>query len=187
MINFYEGQITDILPENLKETTDVQALSYALQRAMQKLQTYAKKSRIYSAISDLPEMVLDILAIELRAQYYSEDMDIETKRNIIQNTLLWYRYAGTPWAVEKLIGIIFGTGEVIEWYNYSGDPGHFKIATENYNLTGDELQEFNSIIEHVKRKSSILDAIEITLNAFMNTYYGFAVITGDNRILKQEG
>jgi len=187
MISFYDGQITDILPDSLNSTADVQALSYAVMKAMQKMQDYAAKTRTYATIVELPEKVLDILAVELRAQYYNEKMDIEIKRNIIQSTMLWYQYAGTPWAVEKLIETVFGTGEVIEWFNYSGTPGHFKIATENHSITGDELQKFNSIIEYVKRKSSILDAIEITLNASMNIYYGAMVHTGDYISLKQEG
>lgn len=187
MINFYNAQITDILPENLKTTADVQSISYAVMKAMQRLQNYAVRAKIFSAINELPEKILDILAVELRAHYYREEMDLETKKNIIKNTMIWHRYAGTSWAVEKLIEAVFGTGEVIEWFDYSGDPGHFKISTDNYSLTGYELEEFNSIIQHVKRKSSILDAIEITLNASMNIYYGVVVLNGEYITLKQEG
>lgn len=187
MIDFYDAQITDILPENLKAAADVQSVSYAVKTAMQKLQSYAVRARIYSAIDDLSEEVLDVLAVELRAQYYREDMDLATKKSIIKNTLIWFRYAGTAWAVEKLIETIFGTGEVIEWFDYSGLPGHFKIATENHSLDGSELELFNSIIEHVKRKSSILDIIEITLNASMDVYYGVALHCGERISLKQEG
>lgn len=187
MINFYDSQITDILPVNLKATPDVQAFSYAVMKANQKMQAYALKSRIYAAIQELPDSILDTLAIELRTQYYKQDMPIETKRRMIQETMQWYSYAGTPYAVEKLIIALFNTGEVVEWFDYGGEPGHFKITTENHNISGDAVASFNSIIERVKRKSSVLDAVEITLSAYMNTYYGAILHTGDFITIKQEG
>jgi phage tail P2-like protein len=187
MINFYESQIIDILPENLKTAPDVQALSYAVMKANQKLQSYALRTMIYAAIQEMPNNILDTLAIELRTQYYRQDMDLETKRQVIQETIQWYIYAGTPYAVEKLITAVFKTGEVVEWFDYGGEPGHFKITTENHNITGDALVTFNSIIERVKRKSSILDTVEITLSAYMSTYYGAVLHTGDYISIRQEG
>jgi len=143
--------------------------------------------RIYATIQNQSDEILDILAVELRTQYYSQDMDLETKRNVIQETLVWYQFAGTKYAVEKLISTVFNTGEVAEWYEYSGEPGHFKITTENHSISGDALKKFSNVIEHVKRKSAILDSVEITLSAYMNNYYGIVVHTGDYIILKQEG
>ena len=187
MINLYDGQITDILPPNLTQAVDVQALSFALMMAMKKLQDYALRSKTYSDIDDLSSDVLDVLATELRSQFYREDLDIETKRKVIKETIYWYSIAGTPLAVENVIKALFHSGEVVEWYNYSGEPGHFKITTENQNISEDALQSFNNIIKHVKRKSSFLDAVEINLSAYMNIYSGISVHTGDFIYLKQEG
>lgn len=187
MINLHNAQITDILPANLTQTADVKALSYSVMTAMKKLLSYATKTIIYSDIDNLSNEILDVLAVELRSQYYNEGLDLDTKRKVIKETIQLYSIAGTPLAVEKLISSVFKTGEVIEWYQYSGEPGHFKITTENYNVTGDLLQKFNLIIEHVKRKSSILDAVEITLSAYMNIYNGAVLHTGDTILMKQEG
>lgn len=187
MRSLYDGQITDIIPGSLNQAADVKALSYAVMKAMQKLQDYANRAKIYSNIEKLSENILDILAVEFRSQYYSQDMDIDTKRRVINETMQWYSLAGTPIAVEKLISAVFLTGEIIEWYKYGGDPGHFKIITENHGITGDALQNFNRIISRVKRKSAILDAVEITLTAYMNTYYGAVLHTCDYINLIQEG
>jgi phage tail P2-like protein len=187
MISFYKGQITDVLPNNFTSNVDVQALSYAVKNAMQKLQNYADKTLIYTSINNLSEKLLNHLAVEIRAPYYSEDMNLETKQDIIQNTIAWYCKAGTSSAVKDLVVAIFGTGEVSEWFNYSGEAGHFKITTENYNITTDNLEKFETIIERLKRKSAVLDAIEITLSAHMDTYYGAVVHTRDYLTLTQEG
>ena len=44
------------------------------------------KRKIYVAIEKLNEDVLDLLALEMRSQYYSDAMDIQKKREIIKNT-----------------------------------------------------------------------------------------------------
>ena len=41
-------------------------------------------------IDHLAESTLDYLAVEMRAMYYDQGADIETKRSIIKNTLKWY-------------------------------------------------------------------------------------------------
>ena len=41
-----------------------------------------------AVIDELPERILDVLAVELRTPYYQESMNLETKRNIIKRTLL---------------------------------------------------------------------------------------------------
>lgn len=161
MINFYDAQITDILPDNIISSPEVQALSYAVKVQVQKMQDYARQGRSYAAIQDLQDNILDELAIELRAHYYDETLPIETKRNIIQSTLMWYRYAGTPTAVEELIATLLGTGKVIEWFDYEGGqgtPGTFEVETKAQ-LTLDTVNKFTSMIQKVKNIRSHLTKI----------------------------
>lgn len=161
MINYKDAEIIDILPSNLKETADVHALSYSVKKAMQKLQTYAINSRIYANIQGLPDSILDVLAIELRSQYYSEDLSLEIKRNIIRNTLLWYRNSGTPYAVEELIKTIFGTGKIIEWFDFEEEPrtpGTFIIET-SAPMEPNSISSVTSAIKNVKNTRSHLTKI----------------------------
>ena len=189
MISFYNGQITDILPNNLKATPDVQALSYAVKEAMQKLQEYAMKSRVYAAIQDLTDKILDTLAVELRVQYYSEDLPLDTKRNIIQNTMLWYRYAGTPSAVEELVSTVFGIGTVTEWFNFAGGPGTpgtFTIETSAA-LTPDILAFFNVMIKKVKNTRSHLSRIDILSDIQEMKYYAAGIVSIPKVIIRDSG
>ena len=104
--------------------------SYAIQQEHQRLLRLADRTRTLAVIDELPEKILDVLAVELRTPYYQEDMDVETKRNIIKRTLLWHTKAGTPSAVAELIEIVFGEGDVVEWFNFeSYTPGTFDIIT----------------------------------------------------------
>lgn len=162
MISLYDGQITDLLPWKMAQSTEVRCISYAVRQEHQRMLRLAENTRIMSFINGLPERVLDVLAVELRAPYYEESMEIETKRDIIRNTMKWHSMAGTPGAVEELVQVIFGEGEVVEWWNYEDDNkirGTFDIVT-NARQTPDQLDRLASIIKKVKNTRSHLRAIK---------------------------
>ncbi len=187
MISLYESKLESILPGYFKNEIYAQAFCHAVDKQVQKILDRCKKIGIWSNLAEADESILDYLSAELRTQYYTNDLEVEVKRNLIANTLVWYQKAGTIKAIEELITAIFGEGQVHEWHEYEGKPHHFKISTPNPNITGDTLEEFNNIISRIKRKTAILDVVEISLNATMNTYYGFTIHIGDFISLKQEG
>ena len=171
MIKFEDSEITRIMPESLKYKHEVIAISYAIKNAMDKLIAYAKCTSVYSVIDELPEEILDILAVELRSQYYEPDMSIETKRKIQKKTLLWYYRAGTPSAVREMVEAVFGSGEVLEWYQYGGKPYRFKIITDTL-ITEDTMEYLKKTIQNVKNTRSHLDAIEINRSHLCDMYVG---------------
>lgn len=120
MISLYDGQITDLLPWKIAQSTEVRCISYAVQQEHQRMLRLAAHTRTMAVIDELPERILDVLAVELRTPYYQESMNLETKRNIIKRTLLWHTKAGTPSAVSELIEIVFGEGRTEEWFDYTG-------------------------------------------------------------------
>ena len=68
MIKLSGSRFTDIMPENLAEQPEIQALAYAVGRQVEKLLAYADGARTYAAIYAVPEKVLDLLAVELRTR-----------------------------------------------------------------------------------------------------------------------
>ncbi len=87
MIDIRAGRITDILPDNLSSQLEVQAFAYALHRQMVKLCDAADRTRIYAAIQQAPEEILDYLALELRTPCYEMTFPLATKRRLIAYTL----------------------------------------------------------------------------------------------------
>lgn len=172
MISFYDGQLTDILrAHNLTDDPAVQALSLALREGTRMLYRYAQTCYIYCSIDTAPEKVIDLLAAELRTQYYNQGLPLETKRALVRNTLIWYMTAGTPAAVEELVAVVFGEGEVKEWFEYGADPYWFKIVT-NALLTEDAITYFTEMIRRVKNTRSHIGAIEIHRTTEQTIYAG---------------
>lgn len=160
MISFYDSEILDILPDNMKSQPECIALSYALKRANQKIIEYSNNTSVYAVIDVLPEKILDVLAIELRTQYYDDTFPIERKRALVKNTMLWYHKAGTVSAVQEMIDNVFESGTVLEWYDTGGQPGTFTISTTNL-ITPELIEEFNKVVNNVKNVRSHLENIVV--------------------------
>lgn len=178
MIKLSGSRFTDIMPEDLAEQTEIQAFAYAVGRQVEKLLAYADGARTYAAIYAVPEKVLDLLAVELRTPYYDENFSLPTKRALIQETILFYTQMGTPAATEKIVSSIFGRGYIKEWFEYNGEPHHFRVIVENMEAVEKLLGEFLNVLRAVKRLSSWLDSVTVLQRHEHHLYTGFAVRVG---------
>lgn len=158
MIKLSDGELRDYLPSTMKNDVDIICLSYALKKATERLFGYQKSAMTYNLIDNLPEQVLDVLAVEMRSIYYLDSMEIETKRKIIKNTLRWYAKAGTLGATKELASVMFGKGGISEWFEYGGRPFCFRpiISIE---ASQQEVNVFFKYLKVVKNTRSWLDSI----------------------------
>lgn len=186
MINLYESELRSILPNYLKTDVKAQAFCYAVDRQIQKILDICLKLGIWSDINNVDAGLIDYLANELRTQYYDIELSESIKRQLVSNTMIWYQKAGTVKAVEELITAVLGAGEIMEWYQYNGQPHHYKVRSPNIAINEDNIHEFNNMVEKIKRKTAVLDIIEITMDASMDDIYGFTVSTGDFITINQE-
>ena len=183
MIKLSEGELLDLLPSQLKNDTDMICLSYALKCAVERLLQYERQTMTDNFIDSLPEKILDVLAVELRSPYYLDSMDIEVKRDIIKNTLIWHTKAGTPSAVSEMITAIFGEGYLVEWFDFTEgtqDPGYFDIVT-NARMTEDIVDNFMNIIKRVKNERSHIRRILINRKVEHPEWVGWGAVSSPKR------
>lgn len=178
MIKLQDSNIIDTLPEAFTSDPKNIALGYALQGAMRRLLEYSRTTSVYAAIDVADDDVLDMLAAELDTQYYDVLLDVEAKRKLVKNTLIWYGKAGTPAAVEELITSVFGEGRVEEWFDYGGEPFYFKVYT-NATFTEDMISKFDNMLEKVKNTRSKLETVVGEKTLRQNT----SVLIGTDQII----
>jgi hypothetical protein len=89
--------------------------------------------------------------------------------------------------VQRVLKLrIFETGYIKEWFDYGGEPYHFKAYTTNPAITQDDVVEFTRVLSTVKRLSAWLDEIILDLaTEAMDFYIGFWVQTGEFVRLKR--
>lgn len=92
MIDIRNGELADLWPD--ETSPEFKSISYALHMAIIRMLEKAAGVGSSCDIDHLAESTLDYLAVEMRAMYYDQGADIETKRSIIKNTLKWYTQAG---------------------------------------------------------------------------------------------
>ncbi len=164
MINIHDGQITDLLSNPLRHNPETIATAYAVLQGKRRILALVERTRLMSAVDVLEERILDYLAVELRTPAYEDSLPIETKRTLIKGTLPFYSKLGTPAAVEWVINAVFGTGGIEEWFEYGGQPHHFRvhITMRNDVMPLDRFEQLVRSIQLVKRLSSWLDEIIFT-------------------------
>ena len=171
MIDLRGSRFTDIMPGNMASQLETQAFAYALGRQIEKLCAYADGVHIYAAVASMPEKILDVLAVELRTPAYNQSFPIEVKRALVEGTLTFYARMGTPAACNQIIETIFGAGYIEEWFDYEGNPHHFRAYVGNGGQV--DLAEFRRVLANVKRLSSWLDEV-ITISTFEEEILTFA-------------
>lgn len=171
----------------MKNDATTQAMCAALNPLIKQLANQIELCQLLSRVDNLTEDILDQLAHELHVDWYDATASIGVKRDLIKNSGKVHQYLGTPYAIEQVIQDYFGDGYVEEWFDYNGDPYHFKVITSNPSVSGDEAERFAKAIEKVKRGSAILEAVVISMSAQLDIYYGFVLHTGDFYTVEQVG
>ena len=177
MIKLNGGTLMDLLRDSVfVDNTKAKCISYALESETKRILGSADQTLTSAGIDKLPEKILDVLAVELRSPYYDETFDIDTKRLIIKSTLKWYMKAGTPEAVKDFINALFGSGDIVEWFDYTEapyTPGTFDVIV-NTELTEDAAEQFTKTIERVKNERSHIRHLIVLRNILMDIYSGVA-------------
>lgn len=85
------------------------------------------------------------------------------KREIIKKAVELHRYKGTKYALIKVLNSLNINGDVEEWFEYGGDPYHFKIDIflQNYTYNEKVFESLKKMIDEYKNVRSVLEEISI--------------------------
>ena len=164
-----------LLPTFMRGDAAVQGLAAGLDEIIPGLAQSIGRLTTWDRIDEPTEDELDNLAWELNILWYDKAAGIDAKREIVKSSDEAYRHLGTKWAVESVINSYFGEGYLREWFEYDGEPGHFRVYSTNATINNERLVEFLNLLYKVKRASSKLDGIYITLTGEMRLSAGIAV------------
>lgn len=160
------------LPPNMQDINN-ECFGYALDRQMQKFHKLANKLTIWSDMDNIDPKYYDYIALCVKAPYYKSSYTDDKKLQLIKSAIEMHRYAGTQRAVDKLLELIFDKAFFQAWYEYGGEPYHFRAKVYDV-LTEDAVEEFVDIVKKVKAARSITDAIAIGREAYGTVYVGAA-------------
>lgn len=161
MIKLQDSGIYDILPFNVKSANiEVQALSYAVQQAILMICQFSNGVRVMTCIDDMPESIIDNLAVELNLPCYHSESMLNVKRALVKDAFIWHTIAGTASAIRRYFSTISQNTDIQEWFDYGGNPYHFRIVAavaEGQEISEEMLKDIGIQIERLKNARSILD------------------------------
>ena len=124
------------LPPALRTDPSVVALAEALGEVLAVRPAEIERLRIYPAIDTLDEPLLDILAHDFKVDWWDPEYSLEEKRRTLKDSWRVHRLLGTRAAVEMAISAIYPHTQVLEWFEYGGEPYHFRL---DINITNDSI------------------------------------------------
>ena len=168
------AQLLTLLPRFMRDDRVARALSAAVQPTLGHLAQSIRSMQLYTNPA-LPEPVLDELAWQRNVLWYDSDAEIDIKRALIQSAPETYQMMGTRGAIERAVADYFGDAAVQEWWEYGGDPYHFRVYTssEAAEKNGEKLKR---IVGLVKRASAIMDGIYVENNGQAELFLAVAAL-----------
>ena len=167
MNDIYSTDFSDFLPGALRHDPKMIALARTLTDQLLTVSGNIDNVLIYSRFEELPEDLVDILAYEaaldvlahdLHVDWYDYSYPLQVKRDMVKNSVKVHKKMGTKYAMETALGSIWPKSEVEEWFNYGGEPHHFRVVCD---VTEDRitasLAQLVKAIRMYKRLSSHLD------------------------------
>lgn len=174
MSNYSVERFLSILPEAITQDAHLMELAEVAARVFKKVYDNRKSAAIYSRIDSLPESLLDILARDLKVDWYDFNATLATKRRTIRDSWYIHKRLGTADAVKRAISDVWPDSSLEEWFEYSGDPYHFRVildASENVNPI--QLDEVMKKVRLFKPARAVMDQgepiIKVTFGIVINT------------------
>lgn len=136
MSNVYGLTVENLLralPEVLRNDGNMAALATAVAQVLAARPEEIRQLSIYPRIDELPEGLLDILAYDFKVDWWDGDYTLEEKRQTLKDSWRVHRMLGTKAAVEAAISAIYPNTVVEEWFEYGGEPYHFRLQIDASN------------------------------------------------------
>ena len=142
------------LPPALQKDPSVVALAEAMAELLAQRPKEIEQLQIYPAIDRLDEQLLDILAYDFKVDWWDPNYTLEEKRQTLKDSWRVHKTLGTKAAVETAISAIYPNTKVVEWFEYGGEPYHFRL---DINITDDSMdsEKQRRVLERVNFYKSL--------------------------------
>ncbi len=168
-----------VFPEALQNDESIVALARSIASVLTEHGKELRGLTIYSRIDELPEDLLDILAKDFKVDWYDPDYVLEQKRQIVKDSWHVHRTLGTKAAVVSAISAIYPETQVLEWWEYDGQPYHFRLLINSTfeNVDPALHQRVMEKVNYYKPLRSVLDVVEYyDAGASATVYSGVACV-----------
>lgn len=168
-------ELSRLLPSWMRGDLADAALSAGTDLAVRGVAPQLDRLAVWGVLDDLPDEYLDELAWALDVDWYDSGAPHATKADLVRRSDLVHARLGTVDALSSVVASYFGVGRVREWFDYAGEPHHFKVFTTDPSVVEDQnLVRFLDMLGKVKRLSSKFDGVQVGLTGEQTVHAGVA-------------
>ena len=165
-----------LCPAFMREDKANKILASGVSNIFQEWAENLDRISVINQIDNLSGAELDQLAKDRNIFWYDYKADISVKRALIKNAKIVFNRLGTVWAVESVMNDYLPKTELQEWFDYDGEPGYFRIVTNNTAILKTDIQGFLNILKHIKRRSVWLEYIMLRLEQKLSFYPWWGIV-----------
>lgn len=130
----------ELLPNIISRDEKLDALARITADLLDSQYAYMDLVDLYAHIDTLPESLLDILARDLKVDWWNNDYTIEEKRATLKSSWIVHKRLGTKGAVVDALSNVYGSADLVEWFDYDGEPYHFKLLINSDETITDRIK-----------------------------------------------
>lgn len=186
MAKLIDVKLIDLVPPNLRSDKQVQAAAEALDQELQAVTQAISETILMGRLNELPEEVIDLLAWQFHVDFYEPTMSLTEKRGMILQSIDWHKRLGTPAVVQEMVSTLFVGGTVYEWWEYGGQPYHFRVEVTDTVQDGSIYNRLVSLINAVKNTRSWLDGVIMIKGSSLESYVGIAQFYSSHMVIDAE-
>ena len=166
------------LPSVLSKDKGMRPLGETVATALERLWGRIDLPTLYTHIDDLSEEMLDILAQDFKVDWYDYNQTLEVKRAVIKDSFYVHRHLGTVGAVKRALSDVWSSYLLEEWFQYDGEPYHFRVAIADNDFTVTKREQAIRLINMTKNVRSWLDDIyaQTITNIVVQVTTGYAYV-----------
>ena len=178
-----EIDLMRLIPVFMQDDETTKAFIAALNAKLRKAASSIEIIRIYENLDMQSEDILDELAWQFNVTEYRHTYDIATKRKLLKKCLAIHHKRGTVASVKEVVTNIFGSAIVEEWFEYGGEPYHFRVRTSNASSSDEMIEELTAVVKATQNVRSHLESVRVEIDNSMELYTGAVVtIIDDERL-----
>ena len=181
MKDIYAASLLELLPESVLLDPKLRASAEALDAQFRAVTAAAREVLHLPRFNELSGNIIDYLAEQFHIDFYEPLYLTEAEKvNLIRSSIAWHRIKGTPAAVEQIAHSAFRDADIQEWFEYGGEPYHFKVRTYNVSATDEMLQQAEILVRSIQNARSHLEEVIVEVKDSMNLFFGCTAIIGED-------
>lgn len=93
--------------------------------------------------------------------------DDDERRKLLKRAVELHRYKGTPWAIQQVLETLALSGQISEWFQYGGQPYHFKINVD-LSTRGIDEATFDTLVALITEYKNVRSHLELLSLSLVN-------------------